>query len=201
MDSGQEILEQFYMRNEKYLHLGYDRFEAAKFLLTTAAKLIGPALDVGTGKGVLAIALAKIGLNVVSIDIDRSEQTLAKHLAKNENVDSQIQFVEGDAAYLNYADEYFGCAAMMDVLHHLENPNAVLYEMARVIREKGIIIIADFNEQGFDLIARVHRERGDEHQKIPVSVDFAQEVLANAGFRCLKRTQGLFHEVAVLEKV
>jgi ubiquinone/menaquinone biosynthesis C-methylase UbiE len=201
MDDGQEMLEQFYMRNEKYLHLGYNRFEAANFLLATDARLTGPALDVGTGKGVLAITLAQLGLNVVSIDIDRNEQTLAKHLAKKENVDSQIQFVEGDAAHLNYADEYFGCAAMMDVLHHLENPKAVLYEMGRAIKEKGIVIIADFDEQGFDLIARVHRERGDEHKKIPISVDFAQEVLANAGFRCLKRTQGFFHEVAVLEKV
>jgi ubiquinone/menaquinone biosynthesis C-methylase UbiE len=195
-----ERLRAFRARDLEFSRLGYDRAAAARFVVAAGGALSGPALDVGTGKGVLATELARRGLEVVSVDVDLEEQELAGLLAQETGVGDRISFVLGDAARLECPDGKFGCAAMMDVLHHLEEPVEVLREMARLVADKGTIIVADFDEQGFELVARVHREEGREHPRTKATVDVAEDVLCKSGFRCLKRTNGHFHEVAVLTK-
>jgi ubiquinone/menaquinone biosynthesis C-methylase UbiE len=46
----------FLVRTEHYLSLGYDRIAAADFVAETGGRLSGPALDIGTGKGLMAMA-------------------------------------------------------------------------------------------------------------------------------------------------
>ncbi len=48
----------FDARTQQFLRAGYDRFGAARFVADAAGGLEGPALDVGTGKGLLAMASA-----------------------------------------------------------------------------------------------------------------------------------------------
>jgi len=62
--TAQQRLHAFRARNQEYLRLGHDRQAAARFVVDTAGALGGPTLDVGTGKGLLAIALAHRGLKV-----------------------------------------------------------------------------------------------------------------------------------------
>jgi len=65
----QERLRAFRAKNLEYVGLGHDRLAAARFVVESAGALRGPALDVGTGKGLLAIDLARRGLQVVSISM------------------------------------------------------------------------------------------------------------------------------------
>ncbi len=198
--SMQERLNAFHARDLEYRRLGHDRGAAARFIVESAPELSGPALDVGTGKGLLAIALAQTGLEVVSIDIDAEEQNLARQLAQHAGVDGRIRFVRGDAAYLPYPDAYFGCVAMMDVLHHLEHPEPVVREMVRVLKESGPIVVADFDEGGFDLVAAVHRAEGREHPRTATTMAQAVTLLERAGLRRLKCLNGSLHDIAVLVK-
>jgi 2-polyprenyl-3-methyl-5-hydroxy-6-metoxy-1,4-benzoquinol methylase len=82
-----------------------------------AGPLQGPALDVGTGRGFCAIALAQAGLAVVSVDLDGDEQQLARVLSEMAGVADRIGFVRADASRLPHGDGSFASVAAMDVLH------------------------------------------------------------------------------------
>jgi 2-polyprenyl-3-methyl-5-hydroxy-6-metoxy-1,4-benzoquinol methylase len=150
----------FPIRHAEYLREGLDRLAAARLVAQLAGPAAGLALDVGTGKGLLAIELARLGLDVVSVDIDSDEQELAALLAREAGVSARIEFVVGNACELPYASGHFGCAAMMDVLHHLDDPRPVLGEMVRAVRPGASIVVADFSREGFEIVARVQRALG-----------------------------------------
>ena len=200
-DTASERLRAFRARNRQYQELGYDREAAFRSLVREARPLEGPALDVGTGKGLLARELARLGMDVVSVDISSDERELACLLAQESDVAGRVVFAQADAARLPYPDGHFGCAAMMDVLHHLEEPGPVLSEMVRVVRPGGRLLLADFDEAGFELVARISRQEGREHLRSATTVTLAREILTRAGLRCLMKTNGHHHEMVVLQKV
>ena len=190
----------FRARTEHYASLGFDRFAAADFVIGTGGRLSGPALDVGTGKGLTAMALARRGLEVVSVDPDADEQALACVLADEAGLAARIRFVHGDASDLPFPGGQFGCAALVEVLHHLQDPVPVLGETARVLRPCGIVILADFSAEGLELVARVHRGEGREHSVSGVTPESAAAFLSMRGFAVEARLSGHKHDVIVLAK-
>ena len=192
----------FFVRTERYRRLGYDRIAAADFVARAwVRRLSGPALDIGTGKGLMAMALARRELNVVSVDTDADEQALAFLLAADAGLEESIRFVCGDASVLSYSDEHFGCALLMDVLHHLEDPLPLLKETARVLKPSGVFILADFSAEGFEIIARVFEEDGREHPVSGVTLKSAEAFLSQLGFQPTARLSGHKHEVSVFVKM
>jgi ubiquinone/menaquinone biosynthesis C-methylase UbiE len=190
----------FGARTAQYRALGYDRVAAARFVAGAAGPLRGPALDVGTGKGLLATALARLGLDVVSVDVDAFEQPLAAHLAREAGVGGKVSFLHRDAARLPFRRGHFGCAAMMDVLHHIADPGPVLAEMARTVKVGGVVVVADFTPEGFRLVARVHRAEGRVHSVSGATVGQARERLEREGLDCIGEREAHLHEVAILVK-
>jgi len=190
----------FLARAERYLSLGFDRFAAADFVIEAGGRLSGPALDVGTGKGLTAIALARRGMEVVSVDPDADEQALAFLLADEADLADRIRFVAEDASDLAFPGGHFGCAALVGVLHHLQDPAPVLKETARVLRLWGIVILADFSAEGLELVARVHREEGRDHPVSGVTPASAADFLSRRGFAVETRLSGHKHDVVVLAK-
>lgn len=195
-----ERLRAFHARDEQYRRLGQDRWAAARFVAEAAGLFRGSALDVGTGNGLLAIELARAGMEVVSVDLDADEQELASLLAEEAGVSGRIRFVHGDAARLSFSDGSFGCVATMDVLHHLHAPVPVLAELTRVLAPAGLMVIADFDEQGFEIVSRVHRAEGREHPRTATTVSRAEAELAQLGLRPIARMTARLHDVAVLFK-
>jgi ubiquinone/menaquinone biosynthesis C-methylase UbiE len=186
----------FVARTEQDLREGHDRFRAAQFVAEATSDLEGPALDVGTGKGLLGMALVRRGLDVVSVDVNEEDSALAALLAREAGLDGRIRFLLGDGRSLPLPDRYFGSVAMMDVLHHLEDVAPVLGEMIRVIRPRGRIVVADFTEEGFELVAAAHRAEGREHPRSAVTMDEVGAVLTAAGWRLYGETTGHLHRVA-----
>jgi ubiquinone/menaquinone biosynthesis C-methylase UbiE len=177
----EEKRQAFIRRTQRYLDLGYDRHAASAFVARLAGQVAGPVLDVGTGKGLLAIALARRGLDVVSVDVSTADFDLAVSLAEEADVVARVRFMVLDASNLPFPNDHFGCVAMMDVLHHLGEGEPVLKEARRMLRPGGTLIVADFTQEGFDLIARVHREDGREHPVGPVTLDWASTWLQREG--------------------
>lgn len=190
----------FAERTDVYLRAGYDRRAAARFVAGAVDPACGPVLDVGTGKGLLAIALAERGLRVVSVDLDGDEQTLAALLAREAGVDRRIAFVRADASRLPCANLTFGAVVSLDVLHHLVDPEPVLREMVRSLRVGGQVILADFTEEGFALVSHVHRLEGGKHPRYGIRVDAAARQVAGWGFARSPDILGFFHDVAVLTR-
>jgi peptide deformylase len=190
----------FEARTAQYRALGYDRVAAARFVARAAGRLRGPALDVGTGKGLLARELARLSLDVVSVDLDTSELPLASQLAREAGFGERLRFLPGDARRLPFPSGHFGCAAMMDVLHHLDEPRPVLAEMARTVRVGGIVIVADFSPEGLRLVQRVHQAEGRVHPDSGVTVEQARTLLEREGLDCVGTVGGHLHEVRLLIK-
>ena len=96
------------------------------------------ALDVGTGAGALAFALAPLVREVVGLDPvpELLELARARRLPNTE-------FVEGDGTALPFADGAFDLAGTHRTLHHVEQPERVVAELARVTRPGGHVLVVD----------------------------------------------------------
>ena len=196
----QQSRDHFQCRTEQYRELGHDRFAAAAFVAGCGGALEGPALDVGTGKGLMAMALARRGLDVVSVDVGAEDQALAALLAGEAGLSDRIRFLLQDASCLPFPDGHFGTCAMMDVLHHLERGAPVLSEMERVLKPGGVLVVADFDQEGFDLVGRVHASEGREHPVGTVAAPWAEGFLEGLGLEPTATRAGELHRVTVFRK-
>lgn len=184
-------------RTASFAGAGYDRFGAPEFILDEAGAIEGPVLDVGTGTGITARALAGRGLDVVTVDTNPDDQQVAAFLTDDPEVRKRIRFSLSDASRLPFPDGHFGCAVAVDVLHHLEAGGPVLTEMLRVVKPGGLVVLADFSVEGFEMVSRVHAVEGGTHPEGPVTVDWARGFLGGLGTSELKVSGGHFHRVAV----
>jgi len=190
--------EHFAKRTVQFSSLGYDRFAAAAFIVEQAGTLKGPALDVGTGMGITARELARLGLDVVTIDTNADDQQVASFLTDDPALAQRITYSLTDAATLPFPDGHFGCAVAIDVLHHLESGGAVLSELARVVKPGGTVVLADFSAEGFAMVSRVHAAEGRVHPEGPVTVDWACGFLCALGLTEQRAAAGHMHHVRVL---
>jgi 2-polyprenyl-3-methyl-5-hydroxy-6-metoxy-1,4-benzoquinol methylase len=192
--------DRFARRNAQYLGLGHDRLAAAAFVAEAAGEGPASVLDVGTGKGLLALALARRGLRVTSVDLDADEQALAALMAEEAGVRDRIVFQCADAASLPHETGSFDAVASMDALHHFGSQGPILGELARVLRQGGRMVLADFTEEGFALVSRIHAGEGHEHPRSAVTLDSAVAFLEGLGFSVLDRSQGHLQDRALLRK-
>jgi ArsR family transcriptional regulator len=110
------------------------------------ARLVQPGLavaDIGTGTGILAIELARLGLRVIAVD--HSARMLEAARAKLDQAGPvEVELRRGEAAALPLADGEVDAAFAHMVLHYLPSPAEALREMARVVRPGGIVVAVDF---------------------------------------------------------
>jgi SAM-dependent methyltransferase len=103
----------------------------ASFLDPVAGQLI---LDVGTGTGRGAIALAARGARVTGVDASAEMLAVARRRAQEMGV--QVEFVQGDAHGLGYPDRSFDAVVCLRVLMHTPDWRQSLGELCRVARQR-----------------------------------------------------------------
>jgi ubiquinone/menaquinone biosynthesis C-methylase UbiE len=96
------------------------------------------ALDVGTGAGALALALAPLVRKVVGLDPvpELLELARARSLPNTE-------FVEGDGTALPFPDGAFDLTGTHRTLHHVAGADRIVAELARVTRPGGHVLVVD----------------------------------------------------------
>lgn len=113
-------------------------WQAVRMLLPHAP---GRALDVGSGRGISAFALACDGWQVAALEPDPSDVVGAgaiRILAKAAGLDIQVEENWGER--LPFADETFDVVHCRQVLHHARDLKQLCREAARVIKKGGKFI-------------------------------------------------------------
>ena len=184
-------------RKEVYKQYGYDQDASRNFILEKSLPLRLPILEIGTGKGHMTALLAKQGVKVITVDNSLADQEFARLNVAAEKVLDSVRFALFDAAQLPYPDQGFGTVVSVNAFHHFEKPFAVLGEMIRVCREK--IVIADFNQEGFEIIRKLHRDEGHEHEEKCGDFSLVGQYLKGYDF-AVKKNDGCHQVVYVGER-
>ncbi|HEX8370653.1 MAG TPA: methyltransferase domain-containing protein [Pyrinomonadaceae bacterium] len=120
---------------------------AEDFIARLALKPGASVLDVACGSGNLAIPAARGGAIVTGVDIATNLLEQARARAESEGL--TIQFDEGDAENLPYADAAFDEIVSMFGAMFAPRPELVAAELARVCRRGGRIAMANWTPEGF----------------------------------------------------
>jgi FkbM family methyltransferase len=100
------------------------------------------ALEIGCGYGDLSVEIAKLGFDVVGVDISEPGIQQAVELAKKEKLDAKAQFMVMDAASLEFPDNSFDTVLIPEALAHIIDSRKLMEEAVRVIRNGGRIIVS-----------------------------------------------------------
>ena len=126
----------------KHIETGAEEF-IARLALKPGVRL----LDVACGSGNLALPAARLGAIVTGVDIATNLLEQARARAESESL--TIQFDEGDAENLPYADAAFDVVVSMYGAMFAPRPELVAAELVRVCRPGGRIAMANWTPDGF----------------------------------------------------
>lgn len=98
-------------------------------------------LDLGCGAGFFSNCLAPLGYPVTGIDL--SEESL--EVAKRHDSTASVQYIKADAYHLPFPAKSFHIVVAMDFLEHVEKPQQVILEAARVLKPNGLFFFHTFN--------------------------------------------------------
>jgi len=195
-EAAAENYKRYLERVNLYKSFGYDVEGERRFLLQKAEPLYGDILEVGTGKGYLAIVLAKEGYDFISLDISEEEQEFARLNLEYLGLEKKVNFQIGDAGDLNFADKSFDIVISSHLIHHLNNHFIVMSEFARVISYEGKIILSDFSKEGLEIVDKVHQSEGRRHQASPIGIKDIEKYFQQKGFDT-ESYQSKFQDVLV----
>lgn len=170
-----------------------------KEVIQQAKPLGSRILEIGTGQGYFAIALAQQGYCLTGVDISQEELSVADWNLKRTGYDQHVILKKINDHQLPFASQAFDVVFLIKVLHHLMEPFLVIDEMIRVLTVDGKMIISDFSQEGFLLADKVHQADGGQHTRIGVSLNDIKKYLIQKGFH-IDETQTRFQETLICYK-
>ncbi|MCC2685153.1 MAG: hypothetical protein K0R75_2052 [Paenibacillaceae bacterium] len=149
-------------------------------------------LDVGTGRGLLAIAAAKRGCQVIAID-KWSAKDLSGNgkeaLEKNRRAEQAppIEVMDGDVTSMPYEDRSFDAVVSNFVIHNIkskEERGKAVEQMWWVLKPKGTLVISDIARiEEYTAILEGKETIGEvEVRKVHYTYPFSRIVVARKKF-------------------
>ena len=140
------------------------------------------ALDVATGAGHVALALAPHVRRVYGLDLTREMLDQAGRLSSERGVQN-VGWVLGDAAHLPFAEETFDLYTVRAAPHHFPDVDAFLHEAHRVLRPGRHAVFIDCAPPvpARDVLHDVEVRRDPSHVQ-SMTVDEWTDRLEHAGF-------------------
>jgi demethylmenaquinone methyltransferase/2-methoxy-6-polyprenyl-1,4-benzoquinol methylase len=109
---------------------------------------VGPAdtvLDVATGTAAVAIGLVRrTGCRVVGLDQSGEMLAQGRSRVADAGLDDRIELVQGEAERLPFDDASFDGLSFTYLLRYVEDPQAAMRELARVVRPGGTVAMLEF---------------------------------------------------------
>jgi len=181
------------------------------------AEILGPvaareSLDVGCGTGAftrqLAASLGSWG-SILGIDPDKDSVDEARRLSDFRGSRPRVRFRVMSALEMPFPDDRFDLVSVSNTLHHLDDPSAVLREMARVAKPGGWFVVQELvsdaltppeaNERDVHhlkaridrLNGRVHRPTGTRAQVREILAGLAPGIREEAATEVVDEDPGL----------
>ncbi len=139
----------------------------------------GFAVDLGCGTGQLLPGLSQKAGIVVGIDSSRKMLDQAENLL-NPNA-SNVELRLGELEHLPVGNSEADLAVMSMAMHHLESPERVAAEVARILKQNGLFFIADFDKHTDESLREKYGDRW-----LGFSADEIRTILNNSGFETLE---------------
>ncbi len=141
------------------------------------------ALDVATGTGFTAVALAGLVGHVTGIDVTDEMLAQAVRLAR-ERGRTNVRFELGDALKIGYPNSSFDIVTTRRATHHFEDVPRFLREARRVLRSGGRLGIVDMSPpEGAEAFSnRIERLRDRSHVKAFTQAAW-RSMVSKAGLR------------------
>lgn len=121
-------------------------------------------LDVATGTGMVAFALAARGATVVGLDQNEAMLDRARtRLRGTPEMADRLSFTLGEAETLPFADGEFDALSFTYLLRYVDDPAATMRELIRVVKPGGRIGMLEFGvpgDAGLRGLWRVHTRVG-----------------------------------------
>jgi len=117
----------------------------------------GPFLDIGSGRGEMAVCLARAGKKAYGIDYSPAAISLSQEIlrAEKKSVQTKAYFQLADCTNLPFKNKTFQCLFLLDVVEHLtpKQLKLTLKEANRVLKRQGVLIIHT-NNKYFEKMAK-----------------------------------------------
>lgn len=128
----------------RVISFGIDQSWRRKVIKLISDSKAQTVVDIATGTGDLAIALAKENVeHVVGIDISNGMLDVGRKKIKSQNLSENIDMVQADSEDLPYPDNTFDAATVAFGVRNFENLDKGLSEIYRVLKPDGLIVILE----------------------------------------------------------
>lgn len=105
------------------------------------------ALDLGAGMGGFAVAAALRGAHVVACEYNPAYCRITRLRAERHRLSLPVINAAGEA--LPLPDALFDAVVCWDVIEHVQSPDRVLHEIARVLRPGGVALVTVINRRAW----------------------------------------------------
>lgn len=155
------------LHTQEYAETHSDEQQLAR-LLSFLSPVDGQAiLDLGTGNGYVAMAIANAhpGCRVVGVDVAAEAIDRDLELARTRCL-SNASFQSYDGMRLPFADGYFDAAVSRYAFHHFPRPEMILQELGRTLGSGGRLVLSDAireDSDNTDFVNRFQELKRDGH--------------------------------------
>jgi 2-polyprenyl-3-methyl-5-hydroxy-6-metoxy-1,4-benzoquinol methylase len=135
--------------DDKMIQAHLHEFVESSFADSLAAVIAGSSqpgesmLDIGAGYGAFVLSCRRHGLDAIGFELAPFEVEISRKRLKRfePTVDAATIFRRGDAGQLPFSDNEFQIVALLNVLEHVPNYQAVLREAVRVLHPGGRLFV------------------------------------------------------------
>jgi len=164
------------------------------------------ALDVGTGAGHTALALAPHVREVTAVDLTEAMMDQGRQLARQRGV-ANVRFMHADAMELPFPDGSFDLVTCRRAAHHFADVRRAVGEMVRVLRPGGRLVLDDRTvpeddaaDEAINHLDRLHDPSHVRDHRPSEWRDIVSKVgLAVASLELYARRMPLSHFTAMME--
>jgi len=158
-EKNEDIRRQFGAASESYVT---SKIHSSPEDLEYCLKLISPqkdwkAIDIATGTGHLALALAPHLESIIGFDLTEEMLEQSLKVAKNRSIENYA-VKQGDVHNIPYPEYTFDLVSVRIAPHHFHDIDKAIGEMTRVLKQGGYLFIEDTIATEDEIQARIFNE-------------------------------------------